>query len=461
MKTSYQVKLSPPLKVGLLTLVSILILIFAIMWLKGRSISVGERIEVAFKDVDGMRSGSTVQMMGIRIGQVEEIIPVVNKEESFVKVKFVITEPDIKVPEASAISIQQSGIIGEKFLEITPPIPHNIFLPVKGDYKRKLQEDCPVQIFTKEKLVTIGKIKTSKIVNTNTLSVLERKNIQTSYAYDIEYIITKPGFVIPRFAHFKPIFDGDSGHALVVIPPDEVVVEMPKNNSKYTIVEPLRMREFLDIQLESASALKETNERINKLLSDKFIEDVRVTVDNTKEFSKKASDIADDVSDILNSTKGDITQLIALSTKFSENMIVLTNNLNNIVGDKTFKTSLLATIKSMQTASDEVSDLLSDSKLQDSLVNLNSTSKDLSEIVHYINALTKDDGFNNKIDSTITNLNDSTKKLSKFLDTANELTTEEKDRIKKILSNSEDISEDMKAFSKKLNQRFLLLKLMF
>ena len=462
MKAPCQIKLSPQLKVGILTLLATLILIFGIMWLKGRSISVGERIEVYFQDVDGMRTGSTVQMMGIRIGQVEDVIPVISKDKNYVKVRFVVTEPEIKVPNASTISIQQSGIIGEKFLEITPPMPKNVFAPYNESYGRKLKVNSPVKILIEDKFVTIGKVKSIRVVNTNTLTLLERKDIQTPLSYDIEYIITKPGFVIPRFSLFKSVFDNDINECtLNIVPPSDVELSMPEIDSKYTIIEPLRLREFLDIQLESASALKETNERINKLLSDQFIDDVRVTVDNTRVFSEKASNIADKVSDILNSTKDDITQLIALSTKFSENMIVLTDSLNEVVGDEEFKGSLISTIQSMQKASDEVSNLLTDSKLQDSLVNLNATSKDVAEIVKYVNNLTKDDEFNNKIDGTITNLNDSAKKLSVFLDTANELTTEEKDRIKKILLNSEDISEDMKDFSKKLNQRFLLLRLMF
>ena len=59
------------------------------------------RIEVKFKDVDGLRPGSAVQMMGIRVGQIDEIIPVINPSSSFVRVRFVITEPSILIPNAS------------------------------------------------------------------------------------------------------------------------------------------------------------------------------------------------------------------------------------------------------------------------------------------------------------------------------------------------------------------------
>ena len=69
-------KLSSSFKVGLLTLVALSIFLFTVLWVKGSSFSSAERIEVQFKDVNGMRPGSGIQMMGLRVGQVEEIIPV-------------------------------------------------------------------------------------------------------------------------------------------------------------------------------------------------------------------------------------------------------------------------------------------------------------------------------------------------------------------------------------------------
>ena len=124
-------RFSSSFKVGLLTLTALIILIFSILWIKGRALSAGERLSVDFKDVNGMRPGSAVQLMGFRIGQVEEIQPVVsNPDDPYVRVKFVITEPDVNIPNASTISIQQSGIIGEQFLEITPPRLRTLYLPI-------------------------------------------------------------------------------------------------------------------------------------------------------------------------------------------------------------------------------------------------------------------------------------------------------------------------------------------
>ena len=71
-------RFSSSFKVGLLTLTALLILIFSILWIKGRALSAGERLFVDFKDVNGIRPGSAVQMMGFRIGQIEEITPVLS-----------------------------------------------------------------------------------------------------------------------------------------------------------------------------------------------------------------------------------------------------------------------------------------------------------------------------------------------------------------------------------------------
>ncbi|MBR6298196.1 MAG: MCE family protein, partial [Candidatus Gastranaerophilales bacterium] len=131
---------SGSLKVGILTLSAIFILIFTVLWIKGRSLSAGERIEVAFQDVNGMRAGSGVQMMGLRIGQVEEIIPVMKGKDSYVNLRFVITEKGVKIPAASTISIQQSGLIGEQFLEVTPPKTEVIYADTTKttvDFKEK------------------------------------------------------------------------------------------------------------------------------------------------------------------------------------------------------------------------------------------------------------------------------------------------------------------------------------
>ena len=190
-------KFSSSFKVGILAISAIIILLFTVLWVKGKAISNAERITISFKDVNGMRPGSGVQMMGVRIGQVEEIKPKMNSAESYVEVKFVITEPNIVIPDASEISIQQSGIIGEQFLEITPPKEKTIYIP-ESNKSLVLHADDKVEMELDGKFYDIGSIKKIEIVETNMLPMLIKENIKTKNAYKIRYIVDLPGLITPE-----------------------------------------------------------------------------------------------------------------------------------------------------------------------------------------------------------------------------------------------------------------------
>lgn len=440
-------KISPPLKVGILTLVSTCILIFGIMWLKGRSISIGEKIEVHFKDVDGMRAGSGVQMMGMRIGQVDEVVPHIDGENSYIIVKFVISEPNVTIPLASKVSVQQSGIIGEKFLEITPPFPRTALIKLERDFKGTIKENAPVKILLGDKYRTIGSVKEAEIITINSRRI-----------YKVKYVNNMAGLEVP-FNSKETLYKTEKGdYVLRIVPPENVKVKVPDTGVKYTVVEPLRIKDFLDVQMEAALALKETNDKINNLFTDQFMDDVRFTFENTKDLSEKAAFIVDQVSIILDSSKEDIEKLIASSIDLSKNMTELAANLNSILGDSQFKENLIATTDSIRITSEEFSQMLQNSKLDETMQNINSTSNDVSEIAKYLNELTKDSEFNNKVEETVLNLNDLMVKLSKTAVSLEELTVEEKETIKEIISNSHEASEDLKKFSNKLNKRFLLLR---
>ena len=201
-------KFSSSLKVGILAITAIIVLLLTIMWVKGKAISHTERITVSFKDVNGMREGSAVQMMGVRIGQVEEITPKIDADKSSVEVKFVITEPDIEIPKASELSIQQSGIIGEQFLEITPPRERIIYLP-EQDKSLVLHADDKVQMELDGKYYDTGIVKKIEIVETNMLPIIIKENISTKTAYKVKYTINLPGLVMPEQLNGKIVKDGN------------------------------------------------------------------------------------------------------------------------------------------------------------------------------------------------------------------------------------------------------------
>ena len=72
---------------------------------------------IFLQDVDGLTVGSPVRMMGVEIGYVKRIRPV--KEEVYIK--FVITNPDIELPQGTKATVEFSGMAGSRSLELYPP----------------------------------------------------------------------------------------------------------------------------------------------------------------------------------------------------------------------------------------------------------------------------------------------------------------------------------------------------
>ncbi len=444
-------KFSSSFKVGILALSAIIILLFTVMWVKGKAISNAERITVSFKDVNGMRAGSGVQMMGVRIGQVEEIKPQINADKSYVDVKFVITEPNIVIPKASEISIQQSGIIGEQFLEITPPKEKVIYLPEQNK-SLVLHADDKVQMELDGKYYDIGTVKKIEIVETNMLPIIIKENISTKNAYKIKYVIDLPGLITPEQLNGK-IVKEDNNKKLRLTPKEDVAVPYPKTDSPYTVIEPMRIADFLDLQYRSAESLVETNERIAMLLSDDVIEELKQSAYNVNELTDRTNITMAKAQELIDLSK---TEIEMLASSINE----LTNNINKITGDKEFVTSVANATKSFERLSDNVSTLLEDQKTKTTLTNLDITAKNVAELSSYINDMTKDTKLKKAIGESVVKLNTALDKLTITLDTVN-YATEDEEKLKQTMDDINATSENLKKFSEKLNKRFLLFRLMF
>lgn len=444
-------KFSSSFKVGILAITAIIILLFTVLWVKGKAISNAERITVVFKDVNGMREGSGVQMMGVRIGQVEEIVPKIDFDKSNVEVKFVITEPNITIPKASELSIQQSGIIGEQFLEITPPRERVIYIP-ENNKTLILHADDKVQMKLDGKNYDIGVVKKVEIVETNTLPILVKENISTKNAYKVKYVIDLPGLVIPEQIEGK-IVKEDSLKKLRIVPKEDMEIPYPKTDSPYTVIEPMRIADFLALQYRSAESLVETNERISLLLSDDVIEELKQTAYNVNELTDKANVTMAKAQELIDLSKVELEML-------SESVNELTANINKITGDDNFVQSVANATKSFERLSNNVSCLLEDPKTKTTLANLDITTKNIAELSSYINDMSKDAQLKSQVKETVVKLNKALDELTVTLDTVN-YATEDEEKLKQTMDDINATSENLKKFSEKLNKRFLLFRLLF
>lgn len=454
-------KISSSFKVGLLTLVALLLLVGTVLKVKGRAFSSAERVEIQFKDVNGLRPGAGVQIMGLKVGQVEEITPIVKGEESYVNVKFVITDPSVVIPRASSFSIQQSGIIGELFLEITPPKVLTMYVPMNDKYL--LDKNDAVQMKLNDKYENVGLIKSVEVVSRDSVPYTQKNNIKTKYAYKINYFINLPGLIMPEFIKGR-IVKHKNEYSLRISSIDDTPVDYKKQNSPYTIIEPMRLSDFMDWQYKAAETLTETNKKVNDILTDATIADLKKTIANLDMLTAKSNVTLGKVDELLDSSRSDIEQLLAMTQQATDDFSKLSANLNNIIGDKQFKKTMLSTADSVDKLAQNLNKVMDSADAEKTGKNLKIIAENLSEISTSVNEMTKDEKLKKQITDAIENANCAMSEVATTLETVNKVNPSNANQasdLEQIVSDTVVTTTNLRKFSEKLNKRFLLFRLLF
>ncbi|MCX6966589.1 MAG: outer membrane lipid asymmetry maintenance protein MlaD [Verrucomicrobia bacterium] len=75
----------------------------------------GYEVEAVFTNCNGLRSGSAIMIAGVEIGRVKQI----TLQDYEARVIFKL-QPDVVLQKDAIASIRTKGLIGEKYIEITP-----------------------------------------------------------------------------------------------------------------------------------------------------------------------------------------------------------------------------------------------------------------------------------------------------------------------------------------------------
>jgi phospholipid/cholesterol/gamma-HCH transport system substrate-binding protein len=109
----------------------------------------GYELGAVFPNVGGLKSGSPIVIAGVEVGRVKSIVL-----ENY-QARVIISLPqEIKVQEDAIASIKTKGLIGEKYLEITPGGSEKILKP--GNQIRETQ--APVDLEELISKYVFGKI---------------------------------------------------------------------------------------------------------------------------------------------------------------------------------------------------------------------------------------------------------------------------------------------------------------
>jgi phospholipid/cholesterol/gamma-HCH transport system substrate-binding protein len=121
--------------VGLLILVGLGLFGLLIIWLRGLTPGVRSfRATIDFANIAGMQEGAPVRYRGVTVGKIVAIKPGPNR----VEVEVEISPADLVIPKDVTVEANQSGLIGETYIEITPVNG----LPPQTEVAKPLDPNC-------------------------------------------------------------------------------------------------------------------------------------------------------------------------------------------------------------------------------------------------------------------------------------------------------------------------------
>jgi len=167
------------LKVGSFVLLAVLVLTFFIISISDLSIfEKGRHIHVVFGFASGLREAAPVRLAGVEVGLVRKLKVFVDEADggkTKVRVNIWIKE-DISIPADSKITINQLGILGEKYLEIIPGSSTDL---IKDDGVAIGHDPVPIEKITEKMDSLMAKLEvTADNVNNGILNDKNKKSLQ-------------------------------------------------------------------------------------------------------------------------------------------------------------------------------------------------------------------------------------------------------------------------------------------
>ena len=109
--------MSKEARVGIFVVVGLILLTYFTFRISksGGVGSRGYRLSADFETVAGLDPKSDVKMAGVPVGKVEEIRLVDGRPRLVLRI-----DEGVKVPEDSVVSVQSQGLLGEKYVEVSP-----------------------------------------------------------------------------------------------------------------------------------------------------------------------------------------------------------------------------------------------------------------------------------------------------------------------------------------------------
>lgn len=112
-------KFSKELKAGLIALLAIVSFVFLFQFMKGKSLFTTDNIFYAkYENVEGLTQSAPVSINGLKVGQVDKIIPITGKDGQISFVVKVTVDDEFEFSKNSSIEIFEPGLMSGKEMKL-------------------------------------------------------------------------------------------------------------------------------------------------------------------------------------------------------------------------------------------------------------------------------------------------------------------------------------------------------
>lgn len=112
-------KISKEIKAGLIALIAIISFVLLYQFMKGKSLFTTDDVYYAkYDNVEGLEASSAVSLNGLKVGQVDKIIPITDKSGKIHFVIKVVVDDEFKFPKGSTLEIFEPGLMSGKQMRI-------------------------------------------------------------------------------------------------------------------------------------------------------------------------------------------------------------------------------------------------------------------------------------------------------------------------------------------------------
>ncbi|MEC5394545.1 MlaD family protein [Bergeyella sp. RCAD1439] len=112
-------KLSKEIKAGLIAVVSIIGFVFLFQFMRGKSFFTTDSVYYAkYDNVEGLEASSPVSINGLKVGQVDQIVPVTDRDGKIHFILKILVDEKFRFSKSSTLEIFEPGLMSGKQLRV-------------------------------------------------------------------------------------------------------------------------------------------------------------------------------------------------------------------------------------------------------------------------------------------------------------------------------------------------------